>query len=649
MTFATQRRSSPALASSPARRRWPPLLVSAALLVATLACADTDVSYRVEPKPELPDTVVAEFSQHLSQAYLRSAERAEQERKADYEGAGLPYKPLFPMTASGSPIFQSQTNDLTSQGYVVTMDDTGYLATRTYQLADPIAATTWRLRVEVDPNNPDLRTYVFGQTLDLKNVSMDEIDRMTRGGLPPKPPPSSGGSSGGAEGSGLVGGLGSVFSIFTEMLDASSDLDMWYIQRVMQEVGLPRYTYHVSLPGKIFQISVGGQPVGALEDGEATFTMDEAFLRSHAGQSIEWEVRSLYLECGDACTGPHLMIDPAAAGTRCDCVCEKGWELVTGTDACTHCQTVCELRNSEFEPDPDQSEVNRCACRCVAPLVMNASGTGCVNPPPVAAPGTPGNRAEAIVQIVLLGEAGQMSDIPGWDDLSRDEQRNLETLVEAIRVTMGLSQQPPAEVQSPYPAGHPCEGLPGPEACSLYLSQMDKAALQRWLEANLARRAQEAIDRRSRIQQVIIDEIKGDSKWAFYLPEAITWWGRHEMTAAEIAEDIIQEHLTDEFTESLLGKEPQDLEKAADELVQFLPQASTNPIVDDYYKYREFYQQQINQGLAPDEARRQALEQVRQGIKESYNSLGRLGWLEDGTYARAFDKLDRAFGTGGGE
>ena len=384
-----------------------------------------------------------------------------------------------------------------------------------------------------------------------------------------------------------------------------------------------------------------------MEGREASLTLDEGFLRSHAGQTYEWEVASLYLDCGTACTGSHMSLDPSTEGTRCDCVCEKGWELVEGTDACTHCQTLCEIRGADLEVDPEASDTNRCACRCKAPLVMNASQTACVSAPSAAGAGVAGSRAEAIIQIVLLGEQGQMSDIPGWDGLTREEQRNLETLVEAIRVTLGLSQEPPAEAQSPYPAGHPCEGLPGPEACSLYLSTMDKAALERWLQSNLAQRVQEELERRRRIQQVISDEIQGDAKPAFALPQILTWWGRTEMGAAEIAQDIIQEHLTDEAKEALLGKDPPDLEKAAEELVQWLPEAATNSVVSDYHEYRTFYQQQIDSGVSPEEARRVAFEQVGQRIEDSFYNMGRRTWYEDGTYARAFEKLDRTMGAGG--
>ena len=630
------------LKSKSPRRIRSILLVIVTWVLVTLACADTDVMIQVEPGSDGIDRVTDEFTQHLSQAYLQAAQQAETDRKVDYEGAGLSYQPLFPMNASDADLFQSQKTELESQGYSVVMDDTGYTGTRYHDLVDEILEESWSLKVTSDETNPKLRTYTFSLIVDLTEVDMNELDETFNSGLPDKPAATAGGGSSGSGGSGGIGGL---FDAFGDVLDAVPDLDMYYIQKVLQESGLPAYRYNITLPGKVIKHSIDGQEVGSLQDGTVTLALSESFLRKYVGGSYQFEVQSLYLDCTDSCIGSHMILDPTSEGASCDCVCEKGWELVEGTDACTHCQTFCEFRDPNFEYDPDTSETNVCACRCKSPLVLNSSGTGCIEPDPESDSAT-GDRMEGIIQVVLLGEEGHLWDIPGWDDLSRDEQQNLENLVEVIRVTLGLSQEPALESLSPYGSGHPCEGLPGPEACALYLAQQSELARDKYMFTYLTQRVQDELDRRKRIQGVIINEIKGNSKFAFYLTDAITWWGRRNMTAAQIAQDLLQKYASDKIKKSLLGTDPRDQQAAAQQLIKWLPEITTNQVVEDYYFYQAKYQEYIKEGNSEEDARRLALDQTGQKIQDSYYGFGRYAWFDSGVYASAFEKLDRSVGGG---
>ena len=624
---------------------WKPMLMGSVLLLAVLACADTEISYIVEPGGESPDKVTEIYGQHLTQAYLDAAQAAEDQRRVDYTSANLPYAPFLPTTVSGLDLFESQRSELESQGFSVVMDSTGYIATKDYILSGETGDEEWTVTLEQNANNPQLMTYTFRRSFDFMDVDLADIDEMFHSDLPDKPPPSSGGSS-----SGGSGGFLDIFSVLGDMVDTASDLDMWYVQKVLKDSGMPLYTIHVTLPGKVITHTMDGVTVGELTDGTVTLTIDEAYVRSHAGQQYEFEVQSLFLDCSNTCTGtPHLFLDETSDGTSCSCVCEKGWTLVEETDVCTNCETFCVVKNPEFVYDPSKSETNSCACACKEPLVMNASGTACVEPLKEEPGSIPGDRLEGIIQVVLLGEEGHLWDIPGWDNLTRDEQRNLEALVETIKITLGLSQQPPLEDQSPYPEGHPCHGLPGPEACSLYLAKQNELARDKWLLEQLANIVQDEIDRRKRIQGVIADEIQGDAKYAAYIKDVATWWGRRNMTSLEIAKDILQSKLTDQAKEELLGKEPRDLEQASEGLLEWIPEASTHFVVDDYYFYREIYDQQISQGTSDTVARSRALESVRNRIDNSMYGFGRAEWFENGVYASAFEKLDRSMGSGGGQ
>ncbi len=174
-------------------------------------------------------------------------------------------------------------------------------------------------------------------------------------------------------------------------------------------------------------------------------------------------------------------------------------------------------------------------------------------------------------------------------------------------------------------------------------------ARDKWLLEQLANIVQDEIDRRKSIQGVIADEIQGDAKYAAYVKDVVTWWGRRNMTSLEIAEDILQTKLTDQVKEELLGKEPRELEQASDEILKWIPEASTHFVVDDYYFYREAYNQQIAQGASDQVSRSRALESVRDRIDASTYGFGRMAWFENGVYESAFEKLDRSMGSGGGQ
>ena len=78
-----KKRTIPEAKSGSSQRLRSMLLALATWVFVTLACANTEVSYRVEPGSGNPDRVVAEFGQHLSQSYLRAAQQAEDDRRVD--------------------------------------------------------------------------------------------------------------------------------------------------------------------------------------------------------------------------------------------------------------------------------------------------------------------------------------------------------------------------------------------------------------------------------------------------------------------------------------------------------------------------------------------------------------------------------------
>jgi len=491
-----------------------------------------------------------------------------------------------------------------------------------------------------NPDHPEQTTYRAKIFLDLTEMegSIFELRNQPLTAKPNLTPGSSSGSSGGA-----LGGLGGLFEGMSEALQEELTVELWYIQKAMQMSDPIEFAFSIELPGTVLLHQLNGETAGTVDGNKVTLVLDEPALMAYAGQEVVFHVESVLLDCNQACneeSQPHLIWDGDEEGVSCNCVCEKGFEVIEGERACVNCDTVCSWSDPNLETDLAACEDNKCGCRCKEGYEINNAGTKCITTAEAEAEdnqrtennGPSRTEIRDVVTNLILGM--DVNHLPGWFLLTSNEREDLLDLVEIMGVAVDRSNLPTtAEEES---------------LTDLLIRQTEEEQdrLTR-LEEIAIGELEDAIDDRRRIQQVIIDEIGG-----FYwvgdhitrIPDYIT---KFFQSSAELAEGYIKGEMEgavkDRILEQTHGGSPATLEDAAAELVKQLPFLATRFTVDDYYKYKGLYQKHcpgVCQDEKATEAHQKALEELQSQLKGSYYGTGRAGWAKPGeAYDRAFPTL----------
>jgi hypothetical protein len=162
--------------------------------------------------------------------------------------------------------------------------------------------------------------------------------------------------------------------------------------------------------------------------------------------------------------------------------------------------------------------------------------------------------------------------------------------------------------------------------------------------------ATKQIEDRQDIQEQIIKEIGGLSVLGQYLVKVPTYYQKLFETPKQLAYWLIKDQLTRETKKQILQEThdggPESLEAAALKLVKEIPNMATSGCVDDYYLYKQYFQEFCGsscQGIDADMAHEQALEKLEATLRDSYYGTGRANWALPGeAYDRAFQALKSA-------
>jgi hypothetical protein len=276
----TPQRPSSARSVRPTRWFWLLLIIG---LISALGCMNIRVVFRVMHQPDREDEIVLALAQYLDEKYLSTATMLEAERALDYAAAKKTTKPLFPLRFQDLPGQWRVTDpaSLQKQGFQVKQEDKGFLATIVYTLAQwqKRQANSSQQALQIIQDEADVIRYIFDFELpDLStSYNVEGLDKLRAEGVGKKP------------GLDLIdpdkieeqqGMLAAVIAEGIKLAGVeATQLDSWYVARLLLEAGTPSFTFVVELPGEIVAHTVGDQPAGEVNGSEVTVTIDEAFLR----------------------------------------------------------------------------------------------------------------------------------------------------------------------------------------------------------------------------------------------------------------------------------------------------------------------------------------------------------------------------------
>lgn len=273
-------RSSATRSTRSARWLWIWLIVG---LIGALGCMNVRIVFRVMHQPEREDEIVLALAQYLDEKYLSTAAALEAERAQDYAAARKTTKPLFPLRFQDLPGQWRVTDpaSLQKQGFQVKQEDRGFLATIVYTLAQwqKRQANSSQQALQIIQDEADVTRYLFDFELpDLSaNYNVEGLDKLRAEGVGKKP------------GLDLIdpekieeqqGLLAAVIAEGIKLAGIeATELDSWYVARLLLDVGTPSFTFIVELPGEIVTHTVDDQLAGEVTGSEVTVTIDEAFLK----------------------------------------------------------------------------------------------------------------------------------------------------------------------------------------------------------------------------------------------------------------------------------------------------------------------------------------------------------------------------------
>ena len=619
------------------------LLAILVLTLASLACITSEINLTVTHQDGSVDTLEVVQNQYLTESWITAAKAVNQERKADFVAAGrnTDLEDLLPVkSADLDTLFD--TKKLQEQGYELTTSETGYTASKTFTLDQARSGESWTVKIIQNPDHPEQITYRAKITLDLSNLQ-GSIFELRSQPLPAKPnlaPGSGSGSSGGS-----YGDLFGLFGATSEAAQQEMAVELWYGQKAMQQSDPIEYALSVELPGAVVLHQLDGQTAGTLEGNRVSLILDEATLMANAGKTLVFHVESILKDCSNACnSAPHLVWDGDEAGVNCSCICEKGFEVIQGENVCVNCIEVCPGRGENLAIDPENCELNQCACMCKDGMEMNNAGTKCITTAEAEAEDRQRTELGGISRVeageVFLGfflgmSEGEINRLPGWYLLTTEERKDLLALVEALGIAVDRSQL--------------VIDL-GPEMSTddrIRLIKEEENRLQQ-VEDQAIAEVKDQIDDRRTIQSEIIKEIGGQWEKLNHLVKIPDYYEKLWQTTKVLATNYVKGQLNDEVKNRILqqthGGSPESIEAAAAELIKKIPYLTTNGCVDDYFLYKQYYEEGCPAGCEGDDARiahETALEQLQKKLENGIYGAGRINWSKPGeAYDRAFWTLN---------
>ena len=637
-------------------RSWYPLIAILALVLASLACISAELNLEVTHEEGQVDNLAVQVKRTINESWVTAANQVNQERKSDFAAAGRATD-----TEDLLPVIPEDFGELMDpgtyqdQGFVVTTMERGLSAEKTIPLDQNASSDDWKVEIIQNPDHPEQITYRAKIFLDLTEME-GSIFELRNQPLPAKPnltPGSSSGSSGGG-----LSGLGGLFDGMSEALQEEMTVELWYIQKAMQMSDPIEFSFSIELPGTVLLHQLNGETVGTVDGNKVTLVLNEPALMAYSGQEVVFQVESVLLDCSQACneeSQPHLIWDGDEEGLSCNCVCEKGFEVIEGEKACVNCDSVCSWSDPNLETDLAACEENKCSCRCKEGYEINNAGTECITTAEAEAEdnqrdadgGPSKTEIGGVVTALILGmEGSDIRQLPGWYLLTSVEREELLALVETLGIAVDRSQ---------------LASSPDLTTDQLIRRMQEAENLERRLEEIAIGMVEDEIYNRQRIQQVIIDEIGGSTRFVEYAGDA--WEGIKNIKnffqdpydmAEGYVKDKYEGEIKDQVTEWTHGEAPATIEDAAAVMIEKLPYMATKGTIKDYYRYKEYFEKHCqDQWECSDaevkEAHQEALTELEAYLNEidvenrdSVYGAGRINWAKPGdAYDRAFEKLRR--------
>ncbi|MCJ7734079.1 MAG: hypothetical protein MUP11_05985, partial [Anaerolineales bacterium] len=488
-----------------------PLLAILALVLASLACINSDLSLVVKHEEGQVDTLNVLLKRQIYESWIQVANEINQERAADFAAAGrstdtenlLPTKPEDFGELLDPKIYQDQ-------GYTISSTELGFTATKSLTLDQKRSTDDWSVNIIQNPDRPDQITYRAKIFLDLTDME-GSIFQLRNQPLPDKPNLNPGSTSGISGGS--FAGLGSLFEGMSADLEEQLAIELWYVQKAMQQSDPIEFTFSIELPGVVVLHQLNGETAGTQDGNRVTLTLDEAALMGNSGKNLTFVVESILTDCKLACTGNNQVWDGEEAGIGCNCICNKGWTMVEGIPECTHCDTYCQVSNANLVIDLESCDTNSCGCQCKEGLEMNNAGTACITEEEarkedmergeLGGP-SPQERADLLAALLNPPDDKNINQMPGWFLLTSVERENLLNQLDLLGLAVDRTQL--------------IVSL-GPEMTTDDRDRRIKEDENRFQQIRemAIDKLEDQIEERRNIQNTIIREIAGDSKIALAL------------------------------------------------------------------------------------------------------------------------------------
>jgi len=619
-----------------------PLLAILALVLSSLACITSELQLVVKHEEGQVDTLDVQFQRYMLESYVSVAKRINQERAADFAAAGrsTDTKDLLPVTREDfGDLLNPQIYE--DKGYSVSSSERGFSATQSLTLDKDRSAEDWSVQIIHNPDHPEQITYRAKIHLDLTDME-DSIFQLRSQPLPNKPNLNPGSASG------LSGSsFGDAFNLFggmSEELEQEMTIEMWYIQKALQESDPIEFRFSIELPGTVVLHHLDGQTAGTLDGNRVTLILDEAALMANAGKKLVFHVESIRKDCRQACDPEkHQVWDGKDDGVSCNCTCDKGYTLVEGTTECTNCKTFCEYPERNLVVDPDKCEINKCACECKEGMKMNWAGTECVDEKQswlennhIGEGGPTTAQMMAAIEAILDPEnQTNINEMAGWNFLTSTEREQLLQYLGSLGHAVDRTQ---------------LTVYTGPEMTTdeHYQRIKEKENRLREIRRRAEAKAEDIYLERQNVHKVLIKEIGGWWEVGQHIVKIPEYIGMIFKTPKELAVKYVEGKITDKVKERIkkeaLDAKPRTIEAAALELVKQIPYLATKRTVNDYFNYKDLFEDKCGEGCQGENAVKahyEAMEEMRKMIDES----GRLDWAKEGeAYDHAFrtlnDKLD---------
>ncbi|TFG49981.1 MAG: hypothetical protein E4H33_01155 [Anaerolineales bacterium] len=613
-----------------------PLLAILALVLASLACVNSDLSLVVKHEEGQVDMLNVLLKRQMYDSWIQVANEINQERAVDFAAAGrstdtenlLPTKPEDFGELLDPKIYQDQ-------GYTTSSTELGFTATQSLTLDQKRSTDDWSVNIIQNPDHPDQITYRAKIFLDLTDME-GSIFQLRNQPLPDKPNLNPGSASGISGGS--FAGLGSLFEGMAADVEEQLAIELWYVQKAMQQSDPIEFTFSIELPGVVVIHQLNGETAGTLDGNRVTLVLDEAALMGNSGKNLVFQVESILTDCKLACTGNNQVWDGKEDGVGCNCICNKGWTMVEGIPECTHCDTICQVSSPDLVIDLESCDTNSCGCQCKEGLEMNNVGTACIDEydawvedqerGELGGP-SPQELADLFAALLNPPEDKNINQMPGWLLLTSGERENLLNFLEQLGLAVDRTQLI-------------VEGAPDltDQRYQQILEEQNRLERIRQIAIN---KLEDQIEERRNIQKTIIREIAGDSIIAPYLLKIPDWYSKLNQTTKQLATQYVEGQLTDavkgRIEQEAYGQNPPTLEAAAAELIKQIPQMATQGCVDDYYLYKKFFDENCGANCTGDDAdlaHEQALEKLQDNV-----APGRINWAKPGqAYDQAFRNLN---------